>query len=323
MRPDITVVVPIYNVEKYVAKCLESLLKQTYKNFVIWAVSDGSPDNSEDIVKKYSLKDSRVKLITKENGGYGSVLEYAIQNIQTDYFIVCDPDDWLADDALEILHKAAEKDNLDIVVADKYQVYNESEKRDLIRTFPDWSCVKNNVLYCGADVNRFVLGEVSPHAKMFKTAILRNVKFPHHVSYTDNVLFIVGITNATRAMYLNIPLAYYLIDRPGNTMTTYNQKAIDDRIKVWYSVYNQIKNKLINSLELNLILYILFRNILRESKNVKIKKFNSELIDILNILQKNRREILLASKNKSLKSKIFIRVILTKNLGKIIINTLY
>ena len=67
MKTDITVIVPIYNVEKYIRKCMDSLLRQTFKNFEVWAVDDGSPDNSKEIVKEYAKKDSRFKLILKEN----------------------------------------------------------------------------------------------------------------------------------------------------------------------------------------------------------------------------------------------------------------
>ena len=73
MEAKVTIVVPIYNVEKYVSKCLNSLINQTYKYIEIWAIDDGSPDNSKDVVERFSKKDPRVKLILKENGGYGSV----------------------------------------------------------------------------------------------------------------------------------------------------------------------------------------------------------------------------------------------------------
>ena len=82
----VSIIVPIYNVEKYVEKCLQSLLRQTFKDIEIWAISDGSPDNSIEIIKKYSKKDKRIKCVEKENGGYGSVLEYAIKKINTEYF---------------------------------------------------------------------------------------------------------------------------------------------------------------------------------------------------------------------------------------------
>ena len=85
---DITVIVPTYNVEKYIGKCLKSLLNQTYKNFEIWAVDDGSPDNSKEIIQKYQKVDNRIKYIYKKNGGYGSVLEYCIKKINTKYFLI-------------------------------------------------------------------------------------------------------------------------------------------------------------------------------------------------------------------------------------------
>lgn len=97
---NVTVLVPMYNVEKYVSKCLDSLISQTYKDIEIWAVNDGSPDNSRNIVLDYAAKDSRVKLIDKENGGYGSVLQMGIKKIKSPYFLVCDPDDWLEPTAI-------------------------------------------------------------------------------------------------------------------------------------------------------------------------------------------------------------------------------
>ena len=92
-RSKVTIIVPIYNVEKYVSKCLDSLINQTMDEIEVFAIIDGSPDNSIDIVKKYASMDSRIKCFDKENGGYGSVLEYALDKIETEYFLICDPDD--------------------------------------------------------------------------------------------------------------------------------------------------------------------------------------------------------------------------------------
>ena len=98
----VTIIVPIYNVEEYVAKCLDSLLRQTYSDYVIYAVNDGSPKNEQPIIDRYAAAyPEKVVAIRKENGGYGSVLEMAIARLDSEYFLVCDPDDYLADDALE------------------------------------------------------------------------------------------------------------------------------------------------------------------------------------------------------------------------------
>ena len=129
MKPDITIIIPTYNVENYIEKCLKSIEQQTYKNFEAWVIDDGSPDNSKEIAKKFVKKDSRFKLKQKENGGYGSVLEYAIRNIKTEYFLICDPDDWLKKDALENLYKFARNNNLDIAIGDKYEVYSYKKRQ--------------------------------------------------------------------------------------------------------------------------------------------------------------------------------------------------
>ena len=100
----VTIIVPIYNVEEYVAKCLDSLLRQTYSDYVIYAVNDGSPKNEQPIIDRYAAAyPEKVVAIRKENGGSGSVLEMAIARLDSEYFLVCDPDDYLADDALETL----------------------------------------------------------------------------------------------------------------------------------------------------------------------------------------------------------------------------
>lgn len=125
----ISIIIPVYNVEDYVEKCLNSLLNQTFKDICIYAISDGSPDNSINIARKMAKKDKRIICIEKENGGYGSVLEYAIKKIETEYFLICDPDDYIDDNCIKTLYNAAEKYNTDLVVADKYLVYKNSEKK--------------------------------------------------------------------------------------------------------------------------------------------------------------------------------------------------
>lgn len=241
MKTDITVIVPMYNVEKYVSKCLKSLLNQTYKNFEVWAVDDGSPDNSKEIVKEFADKDSRIKLIVKENGGYGSVLEYCIQRISTKYFLICDPDDWLREDALATLYSLASKNDLDLVVGDKYNVYIDSNNREYKKSVPDRINIVPNTVYKDKKyIQLFSFLDVSPHAKLYKTSLAKKITFPHKVSYTDFVLYMVFLSHVNKIMYINKPLAFYLLDRPGNTATDIQPKVVDDHIVVWDSVYKQL-----------------------------------------------------------------------------------
>ena len=241
MNPKVTVIVPIYNVEKYVSKCIESLVKQTFNDLEIWAIDDGSPDNSVDIVKEYSNNDKRIKLIQKKNGGYGSVLQYAIDNLKSDYFLICDPDDWLAKDAVEKLYYFAKKNDIDIAVADKYNVYVENSTKHYIKTFSEkYNIVPQKVYKIPQEIQKFSFGYVSPHAKLYRTSITRNITFPSKVSFTDYLLYIVSLANAQRVAYYNQPLAYYLINRPGNTATDIRKSTITDLSIVWEATFKQL-----------------------------------------------------------------------------------
>ena len=237
----VTIIVPIYNVEKYVGKCLESLLKQTYENIKIWAIIDGSPDNSVKIVKQYQEMDSRILCIEKENGGYGSVLQYAIGHLQSEFFVICDPDDWLEKNAIERLYESARKWDADIVVADRFDVFaGEEEKRltHVNRRIPE---IKGGMVLEGQQVGRFAFFEPSPHSKIFRTQICRDIEFPKKVSYTDFLLYIVALNNANRICYLEEPMSNYFFDRPGNTATDKNLRKIGYYFDVWEHTFMQIK----------------------------------------------------------------------------------
>lgn len=236
----ITVIVPMYNVENYVAKCLDSLTKQDFDNYEIWAVDDGSPDDSAQIVESYLKKYRNIKLIKKKNGGYGSVLEYAIQNVKSDYFIICDPDDWLADDALKNLYEFAQSKNLDLAISDRYNVYSETNQTEYCSVVPENLNIEPNRVYTDkVNIQKFGFALVSPHGKLFKTKIAKDLKIPHHVSFTDIVLYECFISNASRVGYLNNATAYYLLDRPGNTTTNLNSNKIKDYLICWNAMFDK------------------------------------------------------------------------------------
>lgn len=294
----VSIIVPIYNVEKYVAKCLDSLLKQTFKDIEIWAVIDGSPDNSVNIVKEFTKKDKRIKCIEKENGGYGSVLEYAINNINTDYFLICDPDDWISDNAVELLYNAAKKDDLDLVMANYYEVYDNDDikHKSSISAYPNVFTPEFGKVYNKQNgLDKFLFLKESPHAKLYRTSIARNFTFPRKVSYTDSLLFILFVVQCNKAMCLDDGLAYYLIEREGNTMTDVNPKIADYYYTVFTSTVDQYeKGKNRNE-------YFYYRMFLKFLRiNVYLAKIGDKKVynekrktiyKLLKICLKHRREI--------------------------------
>lgn len=287
----ITVVLPIYNVEKYLRKCLDSLIEQTFSDFIVYAISDGSPDNSESIVLEYTKKDNRIEYFLKENGGYGSVLEYAIKMCKTEYLLVCDPDDWLEKDCLEKLYSVAKKDNVDLVIGEKYFVYNDSYVKKFERMKPNYFNLKSNFKYT-IDLTKMTFLSPSPHSKLYKTSLLKNISFPHKVSYTDFILYFVAVKNSKSIEYYDIPLSNYLVDRPGNSMTCKKPKMVSDLIIVWNSAYNQCNHNDYYSI---MRLYDYFRMILNYYKKNSESLYNDnlyeELCKIRKILRKKYRNI--------------------------------
>lgn len=296
-KSKVSIVVPIYNVEKYLPKCLDSLVKQTFTDIEIWAISDGSPDNSISIVKKYAKKDNRIKCIEKENGGYGSVLEYAIKNITTDYFLICDPDDWLREDAIEVLYNKAIKNNLDLVVGAKYLVYNDTDEEVYDSSKLDYFDIeiKEDVVYKKNNgLEKAFFLTPSPHSKLYKTKLAKKIKFPYKVSYTDFLLYTVFINGCNRFMYISEALSYYLVDRPGNTMTDINPRIFDYHTKVFESTMNQVGDSEIT--EFYLRMFDQFRFVSNLIKNINDKEEKevrrNQIYNMLTILKKNKKDIL-------------------------------
>ena len=103
-EPLISIIVPVYNVEKYLKKCLDSILSQTYKNFEVIIVNDGSPDNSQKIIDEYKKKDKRIIVLEKENGGLSSARNYGIEHANGKYISFVDADDYIEKDYVEKLY---------------------------------------------------------------------------------------------------------------------------------------------------------------------------------------------------------------------------
>lgn len=133
----ISVIIPVYNVEKYLRECVESVLKQTYQNFEIILVDDGSKDSSGDICDEYAEKDTRIRVIHKENGGLSRARNAGFEEAQGEYVYFLDSDDWIEEKALEELKQCAEENAADVVFFDAISFEDESgekcEKQTYIR----------------------------------------------------------------------------------------------------------------------------------------------------------------------------------------------
>ena len=156
----ISIIVPIYNVEKYLRQCLDSIMNQTYRNFECLLINDGSPDNSADICREYVSKDSRFRYFEKENGGISSARNLGIEHSKGEYITFIDSDDWVDSDYLEVLYNSLVDERADIAIS-TYKQFNMDdncyyvhsyqrgyekrifEKYQLIEELPVWSGMIN------------------------------------------------------------------------------------------------------------------------------------------------------------------------------------
>ena len=124
MRPRVSIIVPMYGVEKYVEQCIDSLLKQTLQEIEIILVDDGSPDRSGEIADEYAKKDSRIKVVHQKNSGLGPARNTGIRVATGDYIGFVDSDDWANHQMFARLYEVAVKNNADIVVSGHCEVTN-------------------------------------------------------------------------------------------------------------------------------------------------------------------------------------------------------
>ncbi len=242
----VTIVVPVYNVEEYIAKCLDSFVVQANEDFEVLVVNDGSPKNEQVIIDEYVKKYPFIHTIVKENGGYGSVLELAVKTVTTPYMLVCDPDDYLRDDAVKTLLDLIEKNDCDIAIGAKTLIYADSEEQNYDPSFnTGYVLLEDGKVFerDSDDYEQLYFVDPSPHAKLYKVSLLKETQFPHKVSFTDNILFFTALNRAKRVVYTREPLAYYLINRVGNTMTDVKPTAIDAEIKVLNSLITQCRGE--------------------------------------------------------------------------------
>ena len=127
----ITIIVPIYNVEKYIDRCINSIINQTYKNIEIILIDDGSPDNCPKICDEYAKKDKRIKVIHKKNEGLGKARNSGIKISKGDYITFVDSDDYIDDDLVESTVNVINKYNPDVII---YGCYSERENKTIINT---------------------------------------------------------------------------------------------------------------------------------------------------------------------------------------------
>lgn len=206
MTPKISVIVPVYKAEKYLHRCVDSILSQTFQDFEVLLIDDGSPDRSGEICDEYAKRDSRVRVFHKKNGGVSSARQCGIDNALGEYTIHADPDDWVEPNMLEELYEKAKEDDADMVICDYYTNYKDKQ------------------VYCkqkpSALGHKTVLVEMFQHLhgsccnKLVKRACYKdyNVKFPEKFNlYEDLFVNTSLLINPIKIVYLSKAFYHYML----------------------------------------------------------------------------------------------------------------
>lgn len=187
MNPKISIIIPVYNVEQYLPRCIDSILAQTFTNFELILIDDGSTDSSGKICDKYSEKDSRVKVIHKENGGLSSARNVGLGNAAGKYISFIDSDDYVSSDYLEYLHSLIKKYDADVVSANYILTY--SNKVNFISRKKEQLIIgKEKILFFYLKQDKMNKKNDFPvWIKLYKKELFDGIQFPSGKLYEDNI----------------------------------------------------------------------------------------------------------------------------------------
>ena len=231
LEPNVSIAVPIYNTEKYLRQCLDSLINQTLSEIEIILVNDGSTDDSEAICLEYAQRDPRIVLVNKENGGLASARQAALKVAKGQYFCVCDSDDWVDTFMYECLFNKAIETGADIVMCDYWIEYSDGRQDSFsynkdIGDEPDLlDAALNNRLPC------------SMWNKLFKRDLFNrySLSWEQGINQGEDYLMCLKIfSHPVSMVYTPIKLYHYRKDYGGNSYTfNITMKSFNQLVRIY------------------------------------------------------------------------------------------
>lgn len=278
----VTVIVPVYMVEKYVDQCINSIIEQTYSNLEIILIDDGSCDNCSEICDSWAMKDERIIVIHKENGGLSSARNAGLDICKGDYITFIDSDDWVEQDYISVMHKALADNQAEVCSANMNE-YDEDTgtvhkiSKNAFIAGPEETLMKLYKTY------EFPVGSAP---KMYSADIWTELRFPVGHNYEDAYTTYLAVDSAQRIIHLSDALYFYRV-RSGSIMTSSFSLSSLDRVRAWKENYLFCKEKYpdvapyarIQWLEHIPLLLAQFPKKMNESEKEAKKWLKSEIVD--------------------------------------------
>ncbi|MFD1708003.1 glycosyltransferase family 2 protein [Siminovitchia sediminis] len=225
-KTKVSVIVPIYKVEKYIHRCVESIIGQSYWNLDIILVNDGSPDQCGSIIEEYAKKDSRIIVVHKENGGLSDARNAGMECVTGDYVMFVDSDDWIANNMVEQLLNMIIYCRADVVQSAFYYAYNDYLLYDNRCYSKDESPILHSnqslmqELLKNETVKNFAWG------KLYKASIIKDIPFKKNVLFEDVFWAHQVMKRVKNFVIMHEPL-YYYYQRENSIVSNYSLKNLD------------------------------------------------------------------------------------------------
>ncbi len=234
----ISVIIPVYNVEKYLGRCLESVLNQTYKNLEIILVDDGSKDNSGKICDEFALKDKRIKVIHKENGGLSSARNAGLKIAKGEFIGFVDSDDWIDYEMYEVLYKLMIEKKTDISCGNIVRTTKEFEcnnKRKVIeQVYSKDEFAKMYFKVYSQETVHYVVN------KLYRREVAMKMTFPEGLINEDVEGFFYALSVSKKVAVTNQVTYYYWQNSDSISSVWFSKKQMD-LLVVWKNVWSESK----------------------------------------------------------------------------------
>ena len=216
MKKTVSIIIPVYNLEKYIVNCLESIFAQTYESLEIICIDDGSNDKSAEIIKRFAASDSRVKYFYHDNAGVSVARNHGLEIASGDYIMFVDGDDYLHYQAVELFVREIEKSDCDVVCAHEVYTSNTDEKMQPVSEYKTREITVEELF----DNRKNRSMGKSVWGKIFKTEIARRSRFPVGISNGEDAYYIITLLDKGIAVRCIDAELYYYLNRQNSTVTS-------------------------------------------------------------------------------------------------------
>lgn len=222
VAPLISIIVPVYNVENYIRRCVDSLINQTYNNLEIILIDDGSPDKSGEICDMYASKDERIKVIHKGNGGVSSARNAGLDIAKGDYIAFVDADDYIDTQMYEVLYTSLSDNDADMAMGIYAQENSNGE------FIPHYVGEQTEVLsrtQTIAQMLKQVKYTCSLCDKLFSAKLIGDTRFDENISHNEDLLFVYQLMRkSSKAVYIPKPMYYYCNNEKSASRVSFSDK---------------------------------------------------------------------------------------------------